>query len=50
MAKPPRFRQVIFRMPRADHAALKARAEAEDRTMSMVVRRALRRYLERPPA
>lgn len=39
--------QVNFRVPKALYAALKAQAEAEDRSMSRVVRRALVQYLER---
>ena len=40
------YQQVIVRVPAQMHDAIKRCAETEERTMSQVVRRALRRYLE----
>jgi hypothetical protein len=42
------FQQVIVRVPAEMHRAVKERAEAEERTMSQVMRRALREYLQVP--
>lgn len=39
---------MLVRVPRELHEKAKRRAEAEDRTLAMVVRRALRDYLSRP--
>lgn len=45
VAKSGGLQQMIARIPVEMHAAVLARAKAEDRTMSMVVRRALKAYL-----
>lgn len=42
-----KFHQMIVRMPTDEHEALRRRAEAEDRTMAVVMRRAFREYDER---
>lgn len=42
--------QVIIRMPKAEHDALRERAGAEERSMSVVMRRAFRQYEERAEA
>jgi hypothetical protein len=38
--------QVIVRMPKSLHDAMKARAEAEERSVAAAIRHALRLYLE----
>lgn len=42
------MRQVIVRMPRELHNAIKEEARRHDLTMSQVVRRAVRQYLDPP--
>jgi len=41
---------ISLRLTPVLEAQLRARAEIEDRTLSSLVRQALRRYLEEPPA
>jgi DNA-binding transcriptional MocR family regulator len=44
----PKDRTGYFRLPESLYAALEARAMAEDRPLSSVVRRAIAEYLSRP--
>lgn len=42
--------QLVVRVPVELHQAMKAQAVREERTLSQVVRRAIRLYLEQPPS
>lgn len=46
--KPNHTKNLIVRVPEELHAAVQAAAIAEDRTMSQVVRVALRHYIAQP--
>ena len=43
-----KYQQVIVRMPRWLHDAIKLQAEAEERSMATCIRRAVREYLRDP--
>lgn len=43
---PERMAAVVIRMPADLHAAIKAKAESDERTMAQAIRHALRLYVE----
>lgn len=43
------LQQVVVRMPSTLHAAIKERADQDERSMAQTIRHALKVYLGRPP-
>ena len=46
--EPKEYKELVVRLPLDLHAAVKERADAEERSIAQTVRIALRLYLQRP--